>query len=102
MARVVATKSALRDEAAIVADLSAKAGYRVAEKYNSLLGRLYRLLADHPAIGPRRPSLGPRVRIGIVAPYIVIYELNASEDIVTVLRIVHGNRDITRSLLPVP
>jgi toxin ParE1/3/4 len=102
MARVIATESALRDEAAILADLVAKAGYRIAEKCNLLLDRLYRLLADHPAIGPRRPSLGARVRVGIVAPYIVIYELNESDDIVTVLRIVHGNRDITRSLLPVP
>ncbi len=102
MARVVATESALRDEAAILADLRAKAGYRIAEKYKLLLDRLYRLLADHPAIGPRRPSLGPRVRIEIVAPYIVIYELNDNEDIVTVLRIVHGNRDITRNLLRVP
>jgi toxin ParE1/3/4 len=42
------------------------------------------------------------VRIGIVVPYIVIYELNESEDIVTVLRIVHGDRDITRSLLRIP
>jgi toxin ParE1/3/4 len=102
MARVVATEVALGAEAAILADLVSKAGYRVAEKYNSLLDRLYGLLADHPAIGPRRPSLGSRVRIWIVAPYIVIYELNESEDIVTVLRIVHGNRNVTRSLLLVP
>jgi plasmid stabilization system protein ParE len=102
MPRVIATESALHDEAAILADLVSKAGYRVAEKYNSLLDRLYHLLTDHPAIGPRRQSLGPRVRIWTVAPYIVIYELNDSEDIVTVLRIVHGNRNITWSLLPVP
>ena len=41
------------------------------------------------------------MRIWIVSPHIVIYELNESEDIVTVLRIVHGNRNITRGLLPV-
>ena len=68
MARVVATEAALGDEAAILADLGAKGGYRVAEKYKALLDRLYGLLADHPAIGPRRSLLGPRVRIWIVAP----------------------------------
>jgi hypothetical protein len=47
---------------------------------------------------PRRSSLGPCERIWIVAPYIVIYELSESEDIVTV----HGNRSITPSLLLVP
>jgi plasmid stabilization system protein ParE len=102
MARVVITEAALADEAAILADLGVKGGYGVAEKYKTLLDRLYGLLADHPAIGPRRLLLGPRARIWIVAPYIAIYELDESEDIVTVLRVVHGNRNITPSLLPVP
>jgi hypothetical protein len=42
------------------------------------------------------------VRIWIVTPYIVIYELNETEDIVTVLGIVHGNCSITPGLLLVP
>jgi plasmid stabilization system protein ParE len=85
-----------------LADLGANAGYRVAGKYKALLDRLYGRLADHPAIGPRRSSLGLRVRIWIVTPYIVIYELNETEDIVTVLGIVHGNCSITPGLLLVP
>ncbi|MEJ0019593.1 MAG: type II toxin-antitoxin system RelE/ParE family toxin [Acetobacteraceae bacterium] len=99
MARVAATQSAVDDEAAILADLGDTAGYRLAAKYKALFDRLYGLLAAHPAIGSRRPSLGPRVRIWVVAPYVVIYELSEREDTVMVLRIVHGRRDITRTLL---
>jgi plasmid stabilization system protein ParE len=99
MARVVVTEAALRDEAGIVAELLTKAGYRVAEKYKVLFDRVYRLLTDHPAVGPVRPQLGSHVRIWIVAPYVLIYELSESEDVVTVLRIVHGRRKIAGSLL---
>jgi toxin ParE1/3/4 len=101
MARVVATEAAVRDEAGIIADLRAKAGYRIAEKYKVLFDRVYWLLADHPAIGPRRPQLGPHVRIWIVAPYLLIYELNENEDVVTVLRVVHGRRKLAGSILPI-
>ena len=38
------------------------------------------------------------VRIGIVPPYIVIYRYTEDNDIVTILRIVHGRRNITRTL----
>ena len=77
MARVVATEAALGDEAAILADLGAKGGYRVAEKYKALLDRFYGLLADHPAIGPRLPRVDE-------SRAVAIDELPAS--IVTVLR----------------
>jgi toxin ParE1/3/4 len=39
------------------------------------------------------------IRIGIVLPYIVIYEYDKSKDTVTIFRIVHGRRNITAQLL---
>jgi toxin ParE1/3/4 len=43
--------------------------------------------------------LGPNVRIGIVSPYIVIYRYAKNDDLVVVLRILHGRRKITGKML---
>ncbi|PPQ37434.1 type II toxin-antitoxin system RelE/ParE family toxin [Rhodopila globiformis] len=51
-----------------------------------------------PAERRGRP-LGKDVRIGIVDPYIVLYRHTMTIDAVTVLRIVHGRRRITKALL---
>jgi hypothetical protein len=52
MARVVVTEAALGDEAAILADLGVKGGYRVAEKYKALLDRLYGLFGGSSGYRP--------------------------------------------------
>ena len=72
MARVVVADTASADQAAILGYLHAKAGARTVNKVRSLFSALYDRLADYPASGPRRPRLGPDIRIGIVSPYIVI------------------------------
>lgn len=46
-----------------------------------------------------RPGLELMTRIGIVLPYIVIYEYDENEDAVTIFRIVHGRRSLTAALL---
>jgi toxin ParE1/3/4 len=97
-ARVVIASSADADYAEILTDLVARAGLRTATKYNELFERLYDRLADHPHSGAPRPVLGRSIRIGIVAPYIVIYR-DEDDNIVTVLRIVHGRRRITGKML---
>ena len=66
-------------------------------RYAADFKSVYRRLADFPASGPRRPTLGPNARIAIVLPYIVIYD--HEDDIVTVLRVLHGKRNITRDLV---
>jgi toxin ParE1/3/4 len=72
-ARIIVTETASIDQASILQDLGEKAGVRTAIKFRSRFRALYDRLADHPASGPRRPALGPDIRIGIVTPYIVIY-----------------------------
>jgi toxin ParE1/3/4 len=58
--------------------LNAKAGQQIATKFGNCFTKLYDRLASHPESGPPRPAIGPNTRIGIVAPYIVIYRLGAN------------------------
>jgi toxin ParE1/3/4 len=97
MARLVLTPAALNDADQIFDHLSAEAGRSVAAKYRGLLDDLFRLLRDHPDIGPPRPRLGRGVRISVVDPYLAIYRHD--RDAVTVLRIVDGRRRITGAML---
>jgi toxin ParE1/3/4 len=99
MTRIVIAATADADTDAILTSLAARAGRRTAARYHDLFERLYDHLTYHPASLPRRPALGSRIRIGIVAPFIVIYEYDEANDTVTVLRIVHGRRKITGRML---
>ena len=99
MARVRFTASAAADSAAILSDLNAKAGHQIATKFGNRFTKLYDRLAGHPESGPPRPALGPNIRTGIVSPYIVIYRYVEADDVVTVLRIVHGHRKTAGKLL---
>jgi len=99
MARVVVTSSADADVYAIQADLAKAAGIDIAAKYTALFEKLYDRLAKHPDSGAPRPGLGKDIRIGIVLPYIVIYRHHKADDVVTVLRVVHGRRNITAKLI---
>ncbi len=58
---------------------------------------LFERLAMFPRSGASRPHLGHSIRIGVVAPYVSIYELD--EDHVIVLRVLDGRRNITRRLI---
>src|SRR2546425_9108043 len=97
MARVVVSDRAGHDPRRIPSDLDEQAGHRVAERYAADFKAAYPRLADLPASGPPRPALGPKTRIAIVLPYIVIYDHEG--DAVTVLRVLHGKRNITRDLV---
>ena len=99
MAQLVIAATADADTDGILADLATKAGRHTASRYLDRFEKLYDRLAEHPASGPRRPALGPHARIGIVASYVVVYEHSEADDIVTVLRIVHGRRKISGALL---
>ncbi len=99
MARVILSLLAQADSAYIVIGLATKAGHKVAAKYASDFEALYERLAAHPESGPCRPAIGEHVRIGIVSPYVVIYEHDQASDVVTIFRIVHGRRKITGDLL---
>jgi toxin ParE1/3/4 len=99
MARVVVTLSADADIAAIQKDLAKSAGIGVATKYTAAFERVYDRLAEHPGSGAPRPALGRDIRIAVVLPYVLIYRCRAADDVATVLRIVHGRRNITAKLI---
>jgi toxin ParE1/3/4 len=50
-----------------------------------------------PRRGGPRPSFGRYARVGVVSPFVVIYDYRS--DVVTVLRVLDGRRNITRRLV---
>ena len=99
MARVIVSLLAQADTVDVVVDLRNAAGHAVAAEYAISFEALYGRLAVHPNSGAPRSGIARRVRIGIVSPYIVIYDYDRAKDVVTILRIVHGRRKITGKLL---
>src|SRR3954465_5622898 len=79
--------------------LEREAGSRIAEDYGRRFRAAIVRFVDLPETGARRPALGQNVRIAIVYPYIFVYEYTPREDVVTLLRVLHGRRNITRELL---
>ena len=99
MTRLVVTADAETDANEIVDYLAREASARVAEDYGRKLRLCIERLVESPGIGSRRPTLGADIRIGIVWPYILIYDYTLADDTLTLLRIVHGRRNITRRLV---
>jgi plasmid stabilization system protein ParE len=99
MSRLIVSLKARADTSDIIKDLASKAGYNVAAAYAAFFARVNERLAEFPDSGARRPVLGPRVRVCVVSPYVVIYEHMEADDTVVVLRIVHGRRKIGRKIL---
>jgi len=98
MARVTVTDQAKRDLRLIISDLAERAGFRVAERYGAEFKATYRRLSAFPESGSPRPALGSHIRIALVLPYLVFYE-NTTDGGVTVLRVLHGKRNINRDLI---
>jgi plasmid stabilization system protein ParE len=99
MTRLVVTGDAEADTNDILAYLAQEAGAGVALEYGRRFRATIERLLDLPQSGAPRPRLGSETRIAIVAPYILIYDYTRDADTMTLLRILHGKRDITRKLL---
>ena len=97
MTRIAVTAPADADVAAILDHLDAYAGPAVASRYAEAFDAAYDRLAAFPRIGPTRPSLGPHARIWVVPPYVMAYDY--ADDTVTILRVLHGKRNITGDLI---
>jgi len=99
MARVIVTAPADADTANILADLAGKGGHVLAAKFNLRFETLFDRLADHPDSCQARPKLGTHIRVGVVFPYLVVYRHVEGDDTVSIIRVLHGRRRITRKLL---
>ncbi|MFO1172954.1 MAG: type II toxin-antitoxin system RelE/ParE family toxin [Hyphomicrobiaceae bacterium] len=85
------------DLSTLLDDLDHTAGPSIAEKYVFRFERLILELGAFPEAGFPRPRLGKGIRMRVVAPYVVLYAVR--EDTVTVTRVLHGARKITRSMI---
>jgi len=94
MARLIVSPQAELDAAAIVEMLKDKAGPNVATRYRRDFEDLFERLAMFPRSGARRSKLARNLRIAVVEPYVVIYDVH--DDTVRIVRIVDGRRNITR------
>jgi toxin ParE1/3/4 len=65
----------------------------IADRFTELLSDRFYLLANHPYIGRRRDEeLRPGLRSFPVRDYIILYRIE--EDVVLILRVLHGSRGI--------
>ncbi|MGD9885153.1 MAG: type II toxin-antitoxin system RelE/ParE family toxin [Reyranella sp.] len=84
----------------MVAMLTDQAGKDAAGRYRADIEGLFKRLAMFPRSGARRRALGRNARIGVISPYVVVYDL--VDDEVLILRIVDGRRSISRRLIRDP
>jgi toxin ParE1/3/4 len=99
MTRLVVSTDADADFTEIVDYLQREAGPRVAADYARHLNRTLQRLIEFPQSGAPRPALGGNARIAIVSPYVLIYEYEPDADVVALLRILHGRRNIEHERL---
>jgi len=99
MTRLTVTADAERDTGYILSYLARKAGHEIAERYANQFRATIECLLHWPENGALRPQLGEAVRIAVVSPNVLIYEYSRSGDTLTLLRILHGRRNITDRLL---
>ena len=79
----------------IYEDLRLKAGPGAASDYDRRFHALFDRLIEFPESGSLRPEFGARIRIGVINPYLVIYQYDGTKDQVEVLRILHGRRNVS-------
>jgi toxin ParE1/3/4 len=73
-------------------------GMAVADRLlDGIYDALVRVVLQQPGSGRKRPEFGDGIRSYPIVPYVAFYQ--ASRNRVTILRIIHGRRDIKRPLM---
>ena len=99
MTRIIVAADAEGDIGEILAYLEREAGRSTAVAYGERFVKAIERVADFPGHGTPRPALGPDTRIALVYPYLLIYDFHVADDTATLLRVLHGKRDITERLI---
>jgi len=65
------------------------------------MGSRINTLADYPRLGPRRPDIGPAVRVLVEGHYLIIYEHHPNTDtgpvdVVDIISVIHARRDVAQ------
>jgi toxin ParE1/3/4 len=74
-----------------------------AERLYDRLERKAAMLREQPRLGPRRNDIGPKCRMLVERPYLILYEITPDADAgsvetIEIVRVVDGRRDV-RDLL---
>jgi plasmid stabilization system protein ParE len=97
VARYYLTKKALRDVAEIVGYFHRELSASAADEIERRLLSAFRDLAEGPHLGHQRPELtSQRLLFHSAQPYVVVFRRR--KQMVQVLHVIHGKRDITRLL----
>ena len=86
------TRAAAGDVSRIYLDSARQFGIRQADTYHDLLEKTFRFLAENPRAARQRPELTGNIRIHSIKSHIVIYQIEASGDVL-ILRVRHGHED---------
>jgi toxin ParE1/3/4 len=99
MTRLVTNPRFRFDTAEILNYLEEVAGPHVAARYSRRFDEAIMRLTDFPESGAPRAALGAGTRIVIIQSYLLIYDYVRDDDTLTLLRILHGRRNISRAVL---
>jgi len=102
MTRLIVAAEAEDDLDDILDHLTHNAGPRTASAYAERFASALERITAFPGAGAPRPVLGADTRIAIVYPYVLFYDYVPAQDVATLLRILHGRRDITQRLIRDP
>lgn len=86
------TNEAAQDLEAILLDGMIRFAIPVAVDYHQKLFQVFSLLAQFPEMSRERVELTPPVRIHPVGSHIIIYQLQANQDIL-IVRVRHSHED---------
>ena len=89
--KVIVTDQADDDLMQIFSYLSAQSS-QAAQSIAAGINRSFENLSSFPLSGSPRARLGQDVRSIVVSPYLILYAVR--RDHVTILRVLHGSRDI--------
>ena len=98
MSRLRVAVEAETDMSEILDALETKASPAVAARYAERFRQAVERLVEMPRNGASKPALGPHARRVVVPPYILIYDYTSGDDMVTLLRVLHGRRRITAEM----
>lgn len=76
----------------------AEQGEDLADRWVDRIDEGVNRLAEYPKAGASRRNLADDLRIWPVMPYLIVYRLDETAQVVDVLRIVDGRRDIGKLL----
>jgi plasmid stabilization system protein ParE len=96
MTALIVSADARTDTFEILEGLKNKAGASVSARYAMRFRDVVARLPEMPRSGSPRPALGSSTRCIIVSPYAIIYDYVEKDDLIVILRILHGRRNISK------